>query len=143
MKPARRFTHLRDVHRTELAEDYVETILDLIEASGEARLTEIAQSFGVAHPTVSKALRRLESEGLVLIHPYRAIELTGRGRALARECRARHKKVVAFLVALGVDRTTAEMDAEGIEHHVSRKTLQAMAAFTRGMAEGSSPAAGA
>jgi DtxR family manganese transport transcriptional regulator len=37
--------------------------------------------------------------------------------------------VVDLLVALGVDPATAEVDAEGIEHHVSDTTLAAFRAF--------------
>jgi len=115
-----------------LSEDYVETILELIEEDGDARLTEISARLGVAHPTVSKALRKLEGEGLVTLRPYKSVMLTEAGERLARTCRHRHQTVVNFLRALGLDPETAESDAEGIEHHVSEKTLEVMAAFARG-----------
>jgi DtxR family manganese transport transcriptional regulator len=38
--------------------------------------------------------------------------------------------VVSFLQSLGVDREVAEVDAEGIEHHVSESTLEAMRRFS-------------
>jgi DtxR family manganese transport transcriptional regulator len=38
----------------------------------------------------------------------------------------RHETVLKFLLSLGVSPETAEIDAEGIEHHVSAETLQAM-----------------
>jgi DtxR family manganese transport transcriptional regulator len=38
---------------------------------------------------------------------------------------------LAFLISLGVDRTNAEIDSEGIEHHVSSKTLDAMKRFLK------------
>lgn len=113
----------------ELAEDYVEAILDLIDDSGEARLTDLARRFGVAHPTVSKTLGRLSADGLVEVVRYRSIRLTEEGERLARKCRARHEIVVRFLLALGLDREIAESDAEGIEHHVSEQTLAAMDNF--------------
>lgn len=125
-----RFVRVRRAHQSELAEDYVELILDEIETSGEARLTEIAARLGVSHPTVSKSLRKLEREGLVVIRPYRAIGLTQEGRQLAVACRERHEIVLRFLVAIGLDPETAEHDAEGIEHHVSPKTLTLMRKFT-------------
>lgn len=126
---AKRFAKTRRDHVSENAEDYVETMLDLIEEDGDARLSEIATRMGVAHPTVFKALRRLEQEGLVTLRPYRSPLLTKEGKALAAECRSRHHEVVSFLMALGVDRETAETDAEGIEHHVSPKTLKVMRSF--------------
>jgi len=130
MSEAQRFDRTRNAHRTELAEDYVEAILELIQEKGEARLTDISERFGVAHRTVSKTLKRLESAKLVVLRPYKSVQLTEEGRRLAEDCRARHVKVVTFLLALGVGRETAEIDAEGIEHHVSEETLAAMVAFT-------------
>ena len=34
-----------------------------------------------------------------------------------------------FLIAIGVERDVAEQDAEGVEHHVSKATLQCFAEF--------------
>ena len=121
-----RFHRTRSDHTLELAEDYTEAILDEIEEDGRAQLTEIAARLGVTHPTVAKALKRLQRLGYVVIEPYRAISLSPAGKKLALQSRKRHTIVVHFLVSIGVDRKTAEHDAEGIEHHVSKKTLQAM-----------------
>ena len=125
------FVHTREAHRTELTEDYVEVILELSEENGEARLVDIAKRLGVAHPTVSKALKKLEQEGFVTLKPYRGLKLTEQGEELAKRCRQRHMTVVAFLLALGVDSATAEIVAEGIEHHVGESTLSLMSAFAR------------
>jgi DtxR family manganese transport transcriptional regulator len=48
---------------------------------------------------------------------------------MAERVRARHRLVVALLIAIGVPAEAAEMDAEGIEHHVSEVTLQAFTRF--------------
>ena len=56
---------MREAHQTELAEDYVELIADLISAEGEARAVDLAKRLGVTHATVSKAVQRLMREGLV------------------------------------------------------------------------------
>lgn len=127
--PAARFERTREAHRLELAEDYVEVVLDLTDKHGEARLTDIAQHLGVAHPTVAKSLRRLERDGLVQLEPYRPVRLTEEGLSLAKRCRARHRVVAEFLVVLGLDAEAAEMEAEGIEHHVSARTLELMRRF--------------
>ncbi len=127
---AARFQKAREVHRTELAEDYVEVVLDLQEEFGEARMTEVAQRIGVAHPTVVKAMRRLEKEGLVELEPYRPVRLTPAGRELALACRTRHRIVKDFLVALGLSDAAAELEAEGMEHHVGKETLALMQKFT-------------
>jgi DtxR family manganese transport transcriptional regulator len=125
---ARRFQRVRDAHQTEIAEDYVELIADLIEEKGEARAVDLAERLGVTKPTVNNAIQRLQRDGFVSSAPYRAIFLTDKGRELAVVSRERHRIVRELLVALGVDADTADADAEGIEHHVSDATL---AAFRR------------
>ncbi|MBG21704.1 MAG: transcriptional regulator MntR [Rhizobiales bacterium] len=120
---AEAFQGVREARRNELAEDYVELIADLIHEHGEARPVDIAARLGVRAPTVTKALARLAREGLITRAKYRSVFLTDEGRALAKECRNRHEIVLRFLIRLGLDAETAELDAEGIEHHVSERTL--------------------
>src|SRR5271170_3182500 len=103
----------------ETAQDYVEAIADLSAAMGEARVVDLARRLGVTHVTVNRTLARLQQAGYVNTKPYRAIFLTDAGHKLAEECKRRHLTVAAFLCKLGVSRKVAEMDAEGIEHHVS------------------------
>lgn len=119
------FAIVRQAHESEMSEDYVELIAELIETRGEARPVDIAERLGVKPPTVTKNISRLKSAGLVRRERYRAIFLTEQGQALAEACRRRHRIVVAFLLSLGIDEETAERDAEGIEHHVSEETLVA------------------
>jgi DtxR family manganese transport transcriptional regulator len=123
------FQKTRDARRTELMEDYVELIAELIETAGEARQIDIAQRLGVKQPTVAKMLKRLAEERLVLQRPYRGVFLTDEGKRLAAASRRRHEIVEAFLRRLGVGAETARNDAEGIEHHVSRETLRAFERF--------------
>jgi DtxR family manganese transport transcriptional regulator len=125
------FQRVRADHQGEIAQDYVELIADLIEERGEARGTDIAQRLGVSTATVVKTLKRLQDEKLITQEPYRAVFLTDTGRKLAKDGRRRHEVVEAFLLAIGVDKQTARIDAEGIEHHVSAETLSAMEAFLR------------
>ena len=120
---AEAFQGVREAHRNELAEDYVELIAELIHAYGEARPVDIATKMGVTAPTVAKALDRLSRDGLITRAKYRSVFLTEAGRALATECQRRHEIVLRFLLRLGLDVETAERDAEGIEHHVSERTL--------------------
>jgi DtxR family transcriptional regulator, manganese transport regulator len=112
----------------ETAQDYVEAIADLSAALGEARVVDLARRLGVTHVTVNRTLSRLQQAGYVNTQPYRAIFLTNAGGKLAKECKRRHETVAAFLRKLGVSKKIAELDAEGIEHHVSPETL---AAFER------------
>ena len=129
---ARMFARQREAHATEVLEDYVEMIADLIDGEGEARAVDLAERFGVTAATVNNTIKRLEKAGYVTSKPYRAIFLTEDGRALADRCRERHRLVYSFLVALGVDERVAAVDAEGIEHHVSTDTLAAFARYLDG-----------
>ncbi len=121
---AARHARVRDAHSAETAEDYVETIADTIAERGDCRVVDLALRFGVSHVTVSRTVGRLVRDGLAATEPYKPIRLTPKGRRLALKAKARHETCVRFLLALGLDRKTAETDAEGIEHHVSPKTLR-------------------
>lgn len=125
---AENFRRSRRDHALETAQDYAEAIADLTAAQGEARVVDLARRLGVTHVTVNRTIARLQKAGFVNAQPYRAIFLTDAGRRLADECKRRHETVAAFLLSLGISEKTAEMDAEGIEHHVSPETL---AAFER------------
>ena len=122
---ARNPRRTRQEHSEETAQDYVEMVAELIDTSGEARVIDLARRLGVTHVTVSRTLQRLRRDGLVTFLPYRSIFLTAAGRRMAEEARHRHEVVVEFLQALGVPSAVANSDAEGIEHHVSRETLEA------------------
>ncbi len=110
-------------HSSEKAEDYVEAVDDILSRKEECRVVDLAAFFGVSHVTVTRIVSRLAGEGLLETEPYRPIRLTTRGKRLAVESRKRHQIVLDFLLAIGVDEATAAHDAEGIEHHVSPKTL--------------------
>lgn len=124
-----RFTQARVAQSMAVLEDYAEMIDDLSSAMGEARITDIAARMGVTHPTATKAVARLKREGLAVSRPYRGVFLTERGVEMAARVRLRHRVVVDVLVAVGVPPDTAEIDAEGLEHHVSEVTLRAFEAF--------------
>lgn len=133
MAPAKqtpnRHLRTRQDHATELAEDYVEAIASLIEQRGTCRAVELAQQFQVSHVTVLRTVRRLQRDGYVLTERYGPIQLTESGQRMAHASRRRHEIVFRFLRAIGVSEPVAEIDAEGIEHHVSPETLRMMQAF--------------
>src|SRR5690606_21262318 len=129
-RQAAAFDRIRKAHQTEIAEDYVEMIADLIAARGEARAVDLAERFGVTQATVNKTVARLQRDGLVTTRPYRSIFLTEAGSELAEMSRRRHQIVLDFLKAIGVSDENAEIDAEGIEHHVSDETLSALEHLT-------------
>ncbi|MGY5957742.1 manganese-binding transcriptional regulator MntR [Kosakonia sp. BK9b] len=124
------FRQVREAHRRELIDDYVELISDLIREVGEARQVDMAARLGVSQPTVAKMLKRLATVGLIEQIPWRGVFLTPEGERLAQESRERHQIVESFLLVLGVSADTARRDAEGMEHHVSQETLECFRRFT-------------
>lgn len=78
------FRQVREAHRRELIDDYVELISDLIREVGEARQVDMAARLGVSQPTVAKMLKRLASVGLIEQIPWRGIFLTAEGEKLAQ-----------------------------------------------------------
>ena len=124
------FRQVREAHRRELIDDYVELISDLIREAGEARQVDMAARLGVSQPTVAKMLKRLASVGLIEMIPWRGVFLTPEGEKLAQESRERHQLVENFLLVLGVSPEIARRDAEGMEHHVSEETLVKFREFT-------------
>ncbi len=127
--PGNRHRRIRSDHATELAEDYVEAIAEMIEQQGKCRGIDLAQRFAVSHVTVNRTIARLERDGFVATEPYAPVQLTAKGRKLAKESSRRHEIVLQFLLALGVESEAAQIDSEGIEHHCSPQTLARMAEF--------------
>jgi DtxR family manganese transport transcriptional regulator len=125
------FSQTRSRHASETAEDYVEAVMELVEEKGECRVLDLARYFNVSHVTVSRIVKRLQDEDLLYTKPYKPVELTAKGSKLAKRVKERHLIVLAFLTKLGVDKANAEIDSEGIEHHVGSKTLAAMKNFLK------------
>lgn len=140
-EPSRPFHRTRSDHASETAEDYVEAIAARIDQHGVCRGADLARLFGVSHVTVTKTVSRLQGEGLIETESYGPLRLTREGQELAEMSRQRHELVLRFLTALGVSQPTAEIDSEGIEHHVSEETLRAFRRFIE--AQESGPAADA
>jgi DtxR family transcriptional regulator, manganese transport regulator len=119
-----KFKTTRKQHQTEAAEDYTELISDLIDSKGEARVGIIAECLGISHVTAVRTLQRLAQDDYVIIGRNQPVTLTAKGLKTARYAKARHNLVVQLFIKLGVDKKTAEIDAEGAEHHISAETLR-------------------
>ena len=130
-RQASHFKRARQARETEIVEDYVELIADLIDEQGEARSVDVAKRLGVTGATVNKMIARLKQMNLVNTEPYRSVFLTDAGRKMAEASRARHHTVVALLRAVGLDEATAWADAEGMEHRCSLETLIAFSEFVK------------
>jgi DtxR family manganese transport transcriptional regulator len=107
-------------------EDFLEIILELIEAKGEARVAEIADHLSVSRPTVTQMIGRMVVDGWVTQESYQPIHLTPRGAAHAEWMRHRHGVLVRFLRLIGLPESRAHLETEGIEHHLPHDTIAAI-----------------
>ncbi|OUV88158.1 MAG: transcriptional regulator [Pelagibacteraceae bacterium TMED136] len=113
----------------ELFEDYVEAINEINFNKGFVKNVDLCKYFGVSNATVCKNIKRLIKEELVESEKYRSIFLTKAGKILAEKSNTRHEVLYKFLTKLGVPNRIAEIDSEGMEHHISTETLNIMKKF--------------
>ena len=107
-------------------DDYLEQILHLIDEKGYARAIDISRKLEISQASVTNMLQRLDTEGLVKHEKYRGTVLTEEGTRIARAIIERHETLTRFLRLFGIDEETIYRDVEGMEHHVSRPTLEAI-----------------
>lgn len=110
-------------------DDYLEQILHLIEEKGYARAVDVSKNLGISQASVTNMLQRLDAEGLVKHEKYRGTVLTEEGLRIARAIVERHETLTRFLRLFGIDEETIYHDVEGMEHHVSRPTLNVIRAL--------------
>ena len=115
--------------RSTAVEDYLEQILDLINTKGYARVADIAQGLRISQASVTNMVQRLDAEGLLKYEKYRGLVLTTAGETLARNIARRHELLTDFLTLLGLDDRVIYHDVEGMEHHISPQTLNAIEAL--------------
>ena len=112
-------------------EDYLEAIY-LVEADkGYVRVKDIALKFDIKLSSVTGMMKKLEEEGFIKSEKYGPVELTQKGKAIARSVYSKHKLLNKFFLLLGVDKKTALEDACRAEHVLSKKTLDKIRKFVK------------
>lgn len=112
-------------------EDYLEVIYELMKQKGYATAVDISESLNVSSPSVTKMLQRLNESKYLRYEKYRGINLTDEGIAVAENIREKHNFLAEFFKMIGVDENIANIDAEGVEHHLHPETLKKLQAFIR------------
>lgn len=109
-------------------EEYLEAIYKVAER-GPVRPSSLAEVMNVSAPTVTGALARLQSAGLVE-RPDGAIELTLAGRRAALDIIRRHRLAERFLVdVLGLPWDEVHDEACQLEHALSPRVQLALETF--------------
>jgi Mn-dependent DtxR family transcriptional regulator len=134
-----RLKFIRDAHNkkegkveqlhTDRMEDYLEVIYELIQHKGYATSVDISESLNVSPPSVTEMLQRLDENKYLHYEKYRGISLTREGISMAKNIHEKHGLLAEFLKMIGVDGNVANLDADGIEHHLHQETLKKLHEF--------------
>lgn len=115
---------------TEQMEEYLETIYRLEEEGTPARTGEIARQLGVAPPSVTDMLQRLEKGAYVTYEPYKGVQLTEAGRSVGRRQLEKHRIMQAFLQEVcGMSHKEAHEAACDMEHTIPPALESWMASY--------------
>lgn len=110
----------------ESEEDYLETILILMEQLQAVRSVDIAEEMGYSKASISVAMKNLKEKEYIEISKEGFITLTPSGKKIASEIYERHKVITDLLIGLGVNPVTASEEACKIEHDISAETFEAI-----------------
>jgi DtxR family Mn-dependent transcriptional regulator len=114
---------------TTAVQDYLKAIHAVGGAGGVASSNDIAAALGVRAPSVTGMLKKLAKDGFIKYESRGGARLTGRGLAEARRVVRRHRLVELFLTrVLGLDWSEVDAEAEALEHAISPRLEQALAA---------------
>ena len=109
-------------------EDYLEAVLVLQKKKVMVRSVDLARHMGFSKPSISHAVGVLKNGGFLTVDEDGYFHLTEDGREVAEKIYERHQFFTEQLVAVGVDRETAERDACRIEHAISEEAFQKLKA---------------
>jgi DtxR family Mn-dependent transcriptional regulator len=114
---------------THAVQDYLKAIHSLGGADGKVSPVEIVERLNVRAPSVTGMLKRLAEAGLIVYESGRGAQLTRQGVVEARRVIRRHRLVELFLTrVLGLDWSEVDAEAEALEHAISPRLEQALAA---------------
>lgn len=114
---------------TSAVQDYLKAIHRLGGAEQMVSPAEIASALAVRAPSVTGMLKRLAESGYIDYEPFTGARLNERGLAEARRVIRRHRLVELFLTrVLGLDWSEVDVEAEALEHAISPRLEEAIAA---------------
>ncbi len=114
---------------TPAVQDYLKAIHSLGGAERMVSPIDIASRLAVKAPSVTGMLKRLEAAGLIHYGVGQGAQLSEAGIAHARRVIRRHRLVELFLTrVLGLDWSEVDAEADALEHAISPRLEQAIAA---------------
>ena len=110
----------------ESGEMYLETIYILSQKSSCVRAIDVGEYMGYSKPSVRRAMGLLKQAGYVTADRDGFLTLTESGLKIASKIYERHTVLQNMLIRLGVDETTAAVDACRMEHVISDESFDAI-----------------
>ncbi len=115
---------------TPAVQDYLKAIHSLGGADQLVSPIDIASRLQVKAPSVTGMLKRLETAGLIRYGVGQGAQLTNAGIGQARRVIRRHRLVELFLTSvLKLDWSEVDAEADALEHAISPRLEQALAAY--------------
>lgn len=121
----------REKHLGKATGDVLKAIHVLQDTGSEgASQSDIAGRTGTSRAFVTKMLKTMRDDGLVVYEAYRGVRLTESGTATATELARHHRLLERFLTdTLGFSPDAAHDEAERLEHVISEEFEERLAAF--------------
>jgi DtxR family Mn-dependent transcriptional regulator len=111
---------------SESAEEYLEALW-VSEESGEklAHIKWVAGHLGISAPSAVEMLKKLEKEGFVVYEARQGIQLTDKGKEIARRIIRGHR-LIEVLMKKTLKTEVREKTVCGMEHHMDEEFMDAL-----------------
>ena len=111
---------------SESAEEYLEALW-VSEESGEklAHIKWVAGHLGISAPSAVEMLKKLEKEGFVVYEARQGIQLTDKGKEIARRIIRAHR-LIEVLMKKTLKTEVREKTVCGMEHHMDEEFMNAL-----------------
>ena len=111
-------------------EEYLKTMYILKKQNGNIRVTDIAEKMECTKPSVNKAINNLKEKELINYETYGTIELTEKGKNLAKKILEAYDIIYVFLKeVLNLDDESAKIEAEKIKSVATDNTINKLAKY--------------
>ena len=115
--------------RKKTIEDYVELIYILQNKDEKVHTNNIASALDINPASVTEIFQKLSDEGYIDYKKYNGVTLTQKGKKIAISTKKKHDTLKNFLMILGINKKTADIDACKIEHIVNSETMERLTKF--------------
>ena len=115
--------------RKKTIEDYVELVYDLQKSKKIVHTNDIASALNINPASVTEIFQKLGEAGYINYEKYTGATLTEKGKKIAIATKKKHDILTEFLMLLGIDKKTADIDACEMEHILHPDTMDAVIKF--------------